>query len=124
MPFILVVDDDEDIIDSLTLVLADQDFEVAAAATHDEAVALAHRHQPVVTLLDWNIPGLDVARLVADLRTVSAARIVLCTGADQAHERARAVGVDGVLTKPFSIETLLETVRRMAAAEAEVSSPE
>jgi len=111
VPAILLVDDDADLGEALTEALLLEGCEVRRTDTLAEAVSLASRLSPRLILVDYQLPGVDVSELIARLRQAVSAPIVLCTGMEDASELSAAMGADGVLAKPFSIEDLLRLVR-------------
>ncbi len=108
----LIVDDDEDIGDALALALTDEGHKGIAARTADDALALASSELPELVLVDYNMPGVDTAQLIAGLRgTVPGVRVVLCTGATLDADRVHAVGSDALLRKPFTIEAVVQLLQ-------------
>jgi DNA-binding NarL/FixJ family response regulator len=98
---------------------------VAEAATGDEAVSAARRHQPDVVLLDIQMPrldGLDAARQI--LAATSPPRVIMLTTFDldeYLYESMRA-GASGFLLKDTPREQLITAVRTVAAGDALLSS--
>jgi CheY-like chemotaxis protein len=112
MKTILVVDDDFDVRDSLSEILRDEGFAVAAAGDGLEALAYLRREPaPALILLDWMMPRCDGARFrqeqLADPR-LAPLPVVVLTADTRAHERAQAAGVDGFLCKPVKLDRLLD----------------
>jgi DNA-binding response OmpR family regulator len=109
---VLIVDDDEDIGDALALALTDEGHKGIAARTADDALALASSEVPELILVDYNMPGVDTRRLIADLRGIDPnVRVMVCTGESLGEERVRELGADGTLRKPFSIDVLLRLLQ-------------
>jgi two-component system OmpR family response regulator len=125
---ILVVDDEPNIVDVISMALRYEGFEVDAAGTGAEALVKARDTRPHVLLLDVMLPdmeGFEVAkRLGAERARVP---IIFLTARDATEDRVRGltVGGDDYVTKPFSLEELVARVRallrRSGAAEAEDS---
>ncbi|MFL5817804.1 MAG: response regulator transcription factor [Conexibacter sp.] len=125
---VLVVDDEPNIVDVISMALRYEGFEVASAATGAEALSAVRDHRPHVMLLDVMLPdmeGFDVARrLGAEHARVP---IIFLTARDATEDRVRGltVGGDDYVTKPFSLEELVARVRallrRSGAAEASSS---
>lgn len=107
-----MVDDEPDVAEAVALVLAGESYDVVAAERCEAALEKARQHHPFLALVDLNLQGCDVARLIADLRAETGARIILCTGTEPSEAVVAAPGADDVLTKPFSAEDLLALVRR------------
>jgi two-component system OmpR family response regulator len=113
---ILVVDDEPNIVDVISMALRYEGFEVDAAATGAEALAKARDTRPHVLLLDVMLPdmeGFEVAkRLGAEHARVP---IIFLTARDATEDRVRGltVGGDDYVTKPFSLEELVARVRAL-----------
>ena len=116
MPVVLIVDDDVDIVDAVSVVLQDEGHEVLAATTADEALAIVRTRSPCLTLVDYHMPGVDPAALVAGLRREGAGSIILCTASDAGASLVQRAGADGLLAKPFAVEDLLALLRESAAS--------
>jgi len=113
---VLVVDDEPNIVDVISMALRYEGFEVASAGTGAEALSMVRETRPHVMLLDVMLPdmeGFDVARrLGAEHARVP---IIFLTARDATEDRVRGltVGGDDYVTKPFSLEELLARVRAL-----------
>lgn len=112
---ILVVEDDAAVSGLLQLVLRDDGYRVATA---DEGVVALEEcvvEDPALILLDLDLPGMDGAEFLQAYRTRTPARakVVVISGAASAAEFARRIVADDFVGKPFDIEILLRTVRRL-----------
>jgi len=108
---VLVVEDSDDLRESLVLLLEIEGHQLSAAPDGASALALAREARPEVLLVDIGLPDIDGYELCRRLRddpALSAARIVAVTGFTSAADtdRARAAGYDEVLPKPVSLEEL------------------
>jgi two-component system KDP operon response regulator KdpE len=121
---VLVVDDEVEIRRALKTGLSDHGFEVEAAATGEEALAMAAVRRPDVVLLDLGLSGLDGFAVLTRLREHSrAAVIVLSVMADERDKvRALDLGADDYLVKPFGLEELLARIRAVIRRQAAVAS--
>ncbi len=125
---VLVVDDEPNIADVISMALRYQGFEVTSASTGSEALAAVKTFRPQLILLDVMLPdmeGFEVARrLSAEHERVP---IIFLTARDATEDKVRGltVGGDDYVTKPFSLEELIARVRallrRSGVAEAESS---
>lgn len=114
---ILLVDDNLDVRDIMRLLLEDSGYRVTATDSGSEAIRIFSINPGYFDLiiLDEDMPGLkgtDVApRMVGLCSTV---RIVLYTGCleDDLVEKAQKAGIREVISKPLSIELLLELIER------------
>jgi len=113
---LLVIDDEEDIRDVATLTLElKEGWEVAAAGSGAEGIALARGARPDAILLDVMMPDLDgpsTLRLLRDLPETKSIPVIFLTAKVQAADRRRYLnlGVNGVIAKPFDPLTLGRTV--------------
>ncbi len=113
---ILVVDDNPDIVDLLTDVLALEGYHVHAAVG-DFVLPLARAVCPDLILLDAHMPGLDGAtvsrRLRADPATAAIPRVAVTADPDL-RARAAEMGAVAAVGKPFEVPALLRCVARWA----------
>jgi two-component system OmpR family response regulator len=111
---ILVVDDEPNIVDVVSMALRYQGFEVASAATGQEALSAVTSFRPHLMILDVMLPdttGFEVAeRLGAQRADVP---IVFLTARDATPDKIRGLtsGGDDYVTKPFSLEELIARIR-------------
>ena len=112
---VLVVDDDPDIRDLVTMKIASAGFDVRTAADGEAALAAARAFMPDLVLLDRMMPGLDglhVCRMLrADPDLDRTLVLMLTAKARETDIRdGFAAGADGYITKPFSPCELLARV--------------
>ena len=115
--FVLVVDDDADIRESLETVLGIHGHPVATAADGSEAIELLRRERsrPCLILLDLMMPGMNGFELRAELDAdpaFSAIPVVIITGAGVLVDERDGTLRAEVLRKPFDLKALLTTVKR------------
>jgi CheY-like chemotaxis protein len=114
---LLMVDDDQDALDMLSLLLADAGASVRTATSAAEALALLRWIRPDVLLSDLAMPDEDGYSLIRSLRTVereSGRRTpaVALTAYVRVQDRARAVdaGFDVFVEKPVDPEELVSVI--------------
>jgi DNA-binding response OmpR family regulator len=113
MTTVLVVEDDADIGDCVTELLAVAGLAPLLARDGEEALALALAHHVDAVLLDWDLPGeLAGVPLVGALREATRADIpiIVCSADPRSFEEARKAAPRGVLPKPYSFPALIESV--------------
>ncbi len=108
---IMLVDDNTDMLDSLSELLALQGHEVHALSDPASALREAERLRPDLAILDIGLPGMDGYELAAELRRrphLSGLRLVALTGYGQAADRRRsaAAGFHAHLVKPVNPDQL------------------
>jgi len=113
---VLVVDDDSDVRGGVCEILAEKGYTVFEASESAEAVSLLREHAADIdlVLLDVTMPGPSGLETMKQLRRVKpAVRVVLSSGYGLGVWRPGRDGAppDAVLPKPYSVATLLETIR-------------
>ena len=109
---VLVVDDNVDAANALSLLLETQGFRVAVAHDGGDALKRADEVQPHIVLMDLGLPVLDGYQVASQLRARpngSAVTLVAVSGygPDQNPERASEAGFDHHLVKPIDCVALL-----------------
>jgi CheY-like chemotaxis protein len=124
---ILVVDDNPDSLESLSLLLAFSGNEVRTASDGVTAVAVAEAFRPEVVLLDVGMPnmnGYDACRLIRGQEWGRNVLLIALTGWGQEEDRARshAAGFDQHFVKPVDPKVLIRYLRRHSAKREELRS--
>ncbi|HSK78666.1 MAG TPA: response regulator [Thermoanaerobaculia bacterium] len=126
-PLVLVVDDVAHGREIFAEYLEFRGFRVATAADGQEAMDRAFELRPDVILMDLSLPRVDgweaTRRLKQDERTAAIPIIALTAHAlAAAHDKAKEVGCDAVVTKPCLPRDLEQEVRRQLEARAKPES--
>ncbi|MCC6624896.1 MAG: response regulator transcription factor [Deltaproteobacteria bacterium] len=114
---ILIIEDEADLVATLTYNLGREGFQVTSAMTGQDALQLAHAGQPPdIVLLDLmlpDMPGTEVCRrLRADAHTRHVPIIMVTAKSDEIDRVVGfEVGADDYVTKPFSVRELLLRIR-------------
>ena len=115
--YVLVVDDDPDIIAFIVDALEDEGYPTESAPNGAAAMEVLARRAPDtpwVILLDFNMPVCDGPAFAAAYKEGPGphAPVVCLTAAHSASARSREMGADTYLGKPFGLDALLELVAR------------
>lgn len=116
LPRVLFIDDDAICRRHFEVLLGSRGITVDAAASADEAIGFARRHQYRVIISDLIMPRLDGLAVIERVRpTQRDARYLVTTAADPAHARGmlRSGQLDGVLWKPWDVGLLLAVIERL-----------
>ena len=118
MKKILIVEDDEKIALALSVRLKAHGFSVWVAGDGIAAIAAAARNSPDLILLDISLPGANGFALVEQFRRMSETRetpIILTTASldPELRKKALALGMSGLLRKPFEAESLASMVEKV-----------
>jgi PAS domain S-box-containing protein len=118
---VLIAEDTQDTAELLTELLTKHGYEALHATNGYETLAMARREHPDLILLDLRMPGMDgyeaLTRLKKDTETRNIPILVMSAhAADPVQERLRlqAMGAADFVSKPFSLEELIEEVERTA----------
>ena len=127
-PIILLIEDDAQIRRFLRASLLSQGFDLIAAGTGREGLALAASRVPDVVLLDMGLPDSEGMEIIHQLRTWSNVPIIILSARGQERNNVANldVGADDYLTKPFGVGELLAKIRvaLRKAMPAEEDEPE
>jgi CheY-like chemotaxis protein len=104
----------------IELTFADEDVQVIAVGNGQEAIDRVQRDPPDIVLADVGMPernGYEVAAFVKGNPDTAHIPVVLLTGAFEPVDegRARAVGCDGILVKPFEPQLVISRVKDLLA---------
>lgn len=114
---VLVVDDDVEQAEALSMLLQVEGFETATATSGPQALFQVAKMQPDAVILDIGMPGMSgiqVAREMALRGLGASTRLVALTGYGDDTDRLATsqVGFEAHLSKPVDVQALLEALRR------------
>lgn len=115
MKRVLIIDDQDDLRRLLRHAVQSFGYETREAADGREGIAVCREWNPHIILTDIFMPERDGLEIMRELRNSSSrARVIAMSGGgNMGHlnvlRTARAMGAAGVLTKPFSMQSLRET---------------
>jgi CheY-like chemotaxis protein len=117
---LLLADDSVTIQRVIELTFADEDVQVIAVGNGADAIERAQRDRPDIVLADVGMPernGYEVAAFIKGTPNLAHIPVVLLTGAFEPVDEARArqVGCDGVLVKPFEPQLVISRVKDLLA---------
>lgn len=111
---ILIIDDEPDIGEAVAMALSLEGFETKVAHNRSSTLDCLGSLKPAVALLDYYIPDLPAEELVAVIKLhFPSAQLVLMTAGNYPEEKARALGVEHLLRKPFELDDMLALVREL-----------
>lgn len=118
---ILVIDDDAELVEMLSLWLTDRGFEVLTARNGYDGLRCLYQHQPDLIILDILLPDLDGWEVCRRLRQMCDTPVIVLSARSEVGERVRGLelGADDYVTKPFDI---VELDARIKAALRRVQS--
>ncbi|MDO8715478.1 MAG: response regulator [Dehalococcoidales bacterium] len=115
----LIVDDEESILTLLATIFGHtDDYTILCARDGEEALKVARADNPDIILLDNRLPGisgLEVCGTVKSDPTMSHIKVLIlsCQGQNFDWQKAREMGADSYITKPFSSTALVKKVAEL-----------
>ena len=116
-PYVLAVDDEEHITELIAMALGFNGFEVERAGSGRQALEAVAKRRPDLIVLDGMLPDLDGFEVARRLRqgegNGTRIPVIFLTARDSTADKVEGLrlGVDDYVTKPFSIEELIERVK-------------
>ena len=111
---ILVVDDDEEVIATLSTILEDEGYFVESAKNCRQAIEISKKTFSDIALIDIELPDMKGTELISKLREIQPKiACIMITGHPSIENAVKAVNeqADGYILKPFDVPKLLETVK-------------
>ncbi len=103
MTLVMVVDDDQDLAEMLSIVLNGAGIDVDLVSRGDEALEVFRNNPPDLVLLDVMLPGVDGIEVCRLIRAESMVPIIMLTAKSDAHDVVLGLeaGADDYMVKPF-----------------------
>src|SRR5258708_211265 len=116
---VLLVDDDPEIIDAIRFALEAKGYQIFIARDGNQGLSMAEREDPDLVILDMMMPkrsGFLVLEKLRRSRPVPL-RVIMITANEGSRHKAYAemLGVDDYIRKPFAMDRLMESVKRLLA---------
>jgi UDP-3-O-[3-hydroxymyristoyl] N-acetylglucosamine deacetylase len=124
---ILIIDDEKDIVESLSSILEDEGFLVIKAEDGKKGIAAYERENPDLVILDVWMPEMDGIEVLKKIKKIRRdAKVVVISGHGNISTAVEAVkrGASDFLEKPLSIEKVLEVIGRCLKDSKELEKKE
>ena len=110
---IILVDDDSNILTSVSLALRSEGWSVETYNDGEQGLIALQRKSPDIAILDIKMPKLDGMEVLKKLRISSNIPVIFLTSKDDEIDEALGLrmGADDYITKPFSQKLLIERIR-------------
>lgn len=125
---ILIVDDDNNIAELISLYLTKECFETMIAGDGESALTAVDSFEPNLMLLDLMLPGIDGYQVCREVRSKSSLPIIMLSAKGEVFDKVLGLelGADDYMEKPFDSKELVARVkavlRRYKPAVAEPKS--
>src|SRR5512136_1024275 len=126
MSTVLIIDDEKQILDSLSSILKDDGFQVFAAREGREGLNLFDTVKPEIVLLDvWmpEIDGLQVLKMIKERDTDAIVIVISGHGTISTAVEAVKMGAYDFLEKPLHVDKVLEVINRGLARDVRCDEP-
>lgn len=110
---VLICDDDQDILEAISIYLAGEGYSIYKASNGKEAIDIVSREDINLVVMDIMMPVMDGLTAMAKLRQISNIPVILLTakGEDTDKVLGLNVGADDYVTKPFNPVELIARVK-------------
>ena len=110
---ILIVDDDYNISELISLYLTKECFETKIVGDGEEALRVFPEFQPNLILLDLMLPGIDGYQVCRELRSTSQVPIIMLSAKGEIFDKVLGLelGADDYMIKPFDSKELVARVK-------------
>jgi two-component system response regulator MtrA len=124
MPLVMVVDDDQDLAEMLSIVLTGAGMEVDLVNRGDQVMDLFNSHTPDLVLLDVMLPGIDGIEVCKIIRESSMVPIVMLTAKGDTQDVVLGLeaGADDYMVKPFKPQELVARINTRLRRNTKVGS--
>jgi YesN/AraC family two-component response regulator len=115
---ILLIDDDEWIRESLKLFFEAEDCHILALETAEEGLEVLHCQDYDIIITDYKLPGMDGVAFLKQIQNShpNAIKILITAYKSEAVvNEAKKVGVQHLIAKPFTSETIEASLTRLTA---------
>ena len=124
MPLVMVVDDDQDLAEMLSIVLTGAGMEVDLVNRGDQVMDIFNQHTPDLVLLDVMLPGIDGVEVCKIIRETSMVPIVMLTAKGDTQDVVLGLeaGADDYMIKPFKPQELVARIKTRLRRNARIGS--
>lgn len=118
MPKILIIEDEENTVEFLTIRLSREGFTVLSANDSYKGIALAHKEMPDLIILDLMLPaggGLTVLKRIKAVKETSGIPVLVLTANKSPgyRQKVMAEGVEAYVEKPYDSQELVVTIKKL-----------
>ncbi|MCF2554326.1 response regulator transcription factor [Faecalicatena contorta] len=123
---ILIVDDDENIAELISLYLTKECFDTMLVHDGEKALVAYDTYQPNLILLDLMLPGIDGYQVCREIRTRSNVPIIMLSAKGEVFDKVLGLelGADDYIMKPFDAKELVARVKAVLRRYQAVPKPE
>jgi len=122
---ILIIEDEQEMVELISLYLTREGFEVTPCNTAEQGLASFTKQLFDIILLDINLPGMDGFEFLQTIRKTSPVPVIIVSAreADEDLVMGLGIGADEFVIKPFSPKVLVARVRAILRRVRNLSAP-
>ncbi len=122
---VLIVDDDENIAELISLYLMKECYETCIAGDGEEALKAFESFHPNIVLLDLMLPGIDGYQVCREIRRTSQCPIIMLSAKGEIFDKVLGLelGADDYMVKPFDSKELVARVKAILRRSTQVEAP-
>ena len=122
---ILIVDDDTNISELISLYLIKECFETMCVEDGESALTAFHTFHPDLILLDLMLPGMDGYQVCREIRRESQTPIIMLSAKGEVFDKVLGLelGADDYIIKPFDSKEMVARVKAVLRRTARVAVP-
>lgn len=123
---ILIVDDDENIAELISLYLTKECFNTMMVHDGEKALVAFESYRPNLILLDLMLPGIDGYQVCREIRTRSSVPIIMLSAKGEVFDKVLGLelGADDYIMKPFDSKELVARVKAVLRRYQAIPKPE
>ena len=123
---ILIVDDDENIAELISLYLTKECFDTMMVHDGEKALVAYESYHPNLILLDLMLPGIDGYQVCREIRTRSSIPIIMLSAKGEVFDKVLGLelGADDYIMKPFDSKELVARVKAVLRRYQAIPKPE
>ena len=112
---ILIVDDDENIAELISLYLEKECYDTKIAVTGEEALGMVETYDPSLILLDLMLPGIDGYEVCQRIRKTRNTPIIILSAKGEVFDKVLGlrIGADDYMVKPFDSNEMVARVQAL-----------
>ena len=112
---VLIVEDEQNIKNFMSTILAANGFETLMAGSAKEALSMISSHCPDLIILDLGLPDMDGMEVLKQVRAWSSVPVIVVSARTHEGDKVAALdlGADDYIEKPFGTSELLARIRAM-----------
>jgi DNA-binding response OmpR family regulator len=120
---ILIIDDDADLLELLQDFLQSTGFEVKTNKSSGGIFETITQYQPDLIILDYLLDGINGGELCHQVKTTTHIPVILYSAYSRVLLSLGTYGCDQFIPKPFDLDFLLESVRRLSGIKPNLITP-